>query len=664
MDPIAAFKKQQERNGVTAEVDKSNEQVRREHPRWSMIFDKWDTSKDGLLQLEEVTKGFSMVLGAGSEMPLHHMKQVFAEVDAESIGGLNFKQFCTFTRQVSMHMCNHPKWKRQEDALTAEEEKQQALIDRQTKASQEPDLFEILGLPRSKDIQELEERKNRAISNNSSARQRRLSMVASSIITGRRFVAALKQPKPPSGSLDVEPNFSAVPAMSAGSMTSACSEHDKRESVMLENKLAEQFERFTVSSPRMSASRKLGNPRQIHLDENLPQVRALGKRYAGCLQLRFSPDGSQLAGSFFDGGVRIFNVDKGSQAHCINMASFKGGTVRRTRSTSGDVGDGPLFGSEGSEFEEVEVDLQRVVKFWEPGTNLRWQPGSGKLNGLGTVDCSGLLSVWDIPRNKEPRQPQCIGQISTGTSLCAIAFTCHSANVAVGGDERIIKLYDIERAFGSTEFVGERQLGAGVSYNSQSKGHSLKIVSISAHPTQPSILVSVGLDRRILLWDVRAGGSLPVGAMHGPELAGDAVDIGKDGLSLLAGSHRSKQPIEIYDLRMTEEESKPVNSYEWCSNDAGSGGVTKYPTCQLFSAGWDECENTTIVAAGENENLARVFERPSDPEQPLQVIGTLRGKDQGFWSSAISADARSVAFGGCDGSVCILDVSQRRSHTK
>lgn len=259
MDPIAAFKKQQERNGVAAGMDKSNDQLRREHPRWSVIFDKWDTSKDGLLQLDEVTKGFSMVLGAGSEVPLHHMKKVFAEVDTESIGGLNFRQFCTFTRQVSTYMCNHPKWKQQEDVLTAEEEKQQALLDRQAKVSQEPDLFDILGIPRSKDIQELEERKNRAISNNSSNRQRRLSMVASSIITGRRFVAALR-PSKPAGSLDVEPNFSAVPAMGAGSSVSSCSEHGKAEGTKTSGEVGRAIRAFHRELPSHKCIASVGGP--------------------------------------------------------------------------------------------------------------------------------------------------------------------------------------------------------------------------------------------------------------------------------------------------------------------------------------------------------------------------------------------------------------------
>jgi len=40
-------------------------------------------------------------------------------------------------------------------------------------------------------------------------------------------------------------------------------------------------------------------------------------------------------------------------------------------------------------------------------------------------------------------------------------------------------------------------------------------------------------------------------------------------------------------------------------------------------------------------------------------VGTLRGKDQSFFSANISDDGRSAAFGAADGVVAIVDLRSR-----
>lgn len=276
---------------------------------------------------------------------------------------------------------------------------------------------------------------------------------------------------------------------------------------------------------------------------------------------------------------------------------------------------------------------------------------------LATVDTAGVVSLFDVPRPKEARPARCLGQVMTGSPLSALAWTNDGSAVAVAGGEKAIRIYDVEVEMGKATFNATRTLGQSVAFCGKCTGHNLKIVSLCAHPLAPQMLVSAGLDRQILVWDIRTGDS-PVANIHGPELAGDSIDVSRDGYSVLAGSHRSKNPIEIFDLRMNED-AKPTVSYGWRGNEEATEGGGKWTTCLLFSAAWDSWENKTIVAAGENENLARVYERPADPNDPLRIVGTMRGKEQGFWSAAISTDGRCVATGSADGAVCIVDVNRR-----
>jgi WD40 repeat protein len=461
-----------------------------------------------------------------------------------------------------------------------------------------------------------------------------------------------------------------VVSRSGSKTASECAYREPPEST----KIRETWDRWSLATPRGTAPRILANARQILLPEYLPQLRALGRRSAGCFKLSFSPDGSQLAGGFFDGGVRVFDVDGGTQVHCMNLPAWKGGTVRLLEDKKRDAErEAALSTPDYSQFykDMDEPDLESIVKTWEPVTNLRWRPGGGKASVLATVDTRGMLSLWDVPRLKQANASRCLGQVDTGDPLHAVCFSADGASVCCGGNGKVVHVYDIESETGKMTFCDVekkpqgRTLGSSHCFRGKCEGHALRVVSLCAHPEKPELIISAGLDRHVLLWDIRASGDHPSGCIYGPELLGDAVDINRDGNSLLVGSHRSKNPIQIFDIRKLhdptlEDEDTPVTSYSWRGNEDRAEGAGQYTSSLIFSVGWDAWESKTIVAAGENENLARVYDRSTaDPEEPLRVIGTLRGKEQAFWSSAVSTDGRNVAVGSADGAVCIMDVERK-----
>ena len=109
--------------------------------------------------------------------------------------------------------------------------------------------------------------------------------------------------------------------------------------------------------------------------------------------------------------------------------------------------------------------------------------------------------------------------------------------------------------------------------------HGLKIMSIRSVPAQQHIFLSGSMDRSlsslspkvlarsILIWDARSGRA-PIGWMGGIDISGDSLDISRDGYTLLVGSHRSVNPLQLFDLRMLKDETKGVStqafqSYQW-----------------------------------------------------------------------------------------------------
>lgn len=82
-------------------------------------------------------------------------------------------------------------------------------------------------------------------------------------------------------------------------------------------------------------------------------------------------------------------------------------------------------------------------------------------------------------------------------------------------------------------------------------GHSNRIFSIKFHPFDSNILVSGGWDNTVWIYDVRQRG--PVGNIYGPHICGEAIDLRQDGFTLLTGSYRQENPLELWDIRKFEK---------------------------------------------------------------------------------------------------------------
>lgn len=311
---------------------------------------------------------------------------------------------------------------------------------------------------------------------------------------------------------------------------------------------------------------------------------------------------------------------------------------------------------------------------------------------LGTTDNAGVVCLWRLDSDADCPL-ECVFQTEGGTALNALCFTSDRNRLAVAGADRTVHVYDIDEGSSGTKLkalmepfhhsgngpspkavpqgaftfsatpdavqrmdTGDLENNGATSYMS---GHKGPIVCLQADPVNPNLLFSGGIGRMILRWDLRVGGN-SVGMIRGPRLSGDSMDISRDGQMLLTGSHRADNPLEIYDLR---ELSKPSSilvdacaSFSWSADEAVPKPPAAAQSCMLLGVAWDSDTNKTIAAAGENENLAKIFIHEKDTEQPLRTVGCFASRAGRFLSAAASPDGSQVAFGSIDGSVHLARV--------
>ena len=78
-------------------------------------------------------------------------------------------------------------------------------------------------------------------------------------------------------------------------------------------------------------------------------------------------------------------------------------------------------------------------------------------------------------------------------------------------------------------------------------GHSNRIFCVKFNPTDPNMIVSGGWDRTVQLMDLRV--RCPVNYFFGPHICGETIDFRRDGNTMVTGSYRMDDVLEVWDLR-------------------------------------------------------------------------------------------------------------------
>lgn len=316
-----------------------------------------------------------------------------------------------------------------------------------------------------------------------------------------------------------------------------------------------------------------------------------------CFSVRFSPDEQFLACSFKNGAINVYNAVTGEQDIPV------------------------LFHAIGPKSADVPI------------TQVRWRPMTGIFRSEPALlsvcyEGEGKVLHWDINSCKVTNiiteagnQPFCVDYNSEATSF------------ATAGTDRIVRLYD-ER---EKKLLQAMQGGD----NKETVGHSNRIMAMKFHPTEPSLLITGGMDNTTQIWDTRVGYS--VRSLWNCDITGDSIDWAQDGRHILTGSRRHRNALQIWDSSTGE-----------CIENVDWGSVSpKGETCMIFGAQFSKDPTSImIVAGGSNANETKFFTRTGDGH--AVPFGALVHVPRAVYCVDWSPKTSMCAIGGQDGKVRVV----------
>lgn len=301
--------------------------------------------------------------------------------------------------------------------------------------------------------------------------------------------------------------------------------------------------------------------------------------------VRFSLDGLFLAAAGASGEIKVYDVKTGSATLLNNPATHEHDAI----------------------------------------TSIRWRPSRSFSPPLALASTSskGVLTFYDVVRNR------ILGShFEEGSGIMTCDWTSDCSRICTGGSSGEVKVYGVD--------VMEPIMACTASEFHGILGHSSRVLSLKCHPTNPDILFTAGLDTRVITWDLRT--ARPERVFSGPQMVGDAMDLSSDGDTILTGSCRREDALELWDAG---------SGTRICGLDWSSGEDDPFSKCLIYTASLSRDKKARfIVAGGKHDNLSRVYCGGA-------AVGTIHGGTTSFWSSECSLEDGRIAFGMSDGR-CLL----------
>lgn len=222
--------------------------------------------------------------------------------------------------------------------------------------------------------------------------------------------------------------------------------------------------------------------------------------------------------------------------------------------------------------EETEVIDARLTPVNFPATCLKWRPKNGFSRALPKLTASygnGDVKCWDV-ESKELKY-----KISEGENIgiYSIDYNRSGNSLLTAGMDYTVRVYDENTLKMTHEFAPT--LGSIVN-------HFNRVFCAKFGPEDDRMIYSGGADRMICVHDIRCKYS--VRNIVGPYVLGDCIDV-HDNM-LLAGSYRSAECIEVWDIRNYDK----LYTYDWDQSDYQLGG-------QVVSAKFMRDGKHSIIAA-------------------------------------------------------------------
>lgn len=162
---------------------------------------------------------------------------------------------------------------------------------------------------------------------------------------------------------------------------------------------------------------------------------------------------------------------------------------------------------------------------------------------LVTGSADGTLRHWHTTSGK------CLHSVleDPENHIYTMDYSRDGTLLAVAGRDLKIRVYDE-----TTKSLAFTMKGLA-----EQPGHSNRIFCCKFNPSDSNMIVSGGWDNTIQIYDTRYRG--PVSSIYGPHICGDCIEIRNDGVTMMTGSYRMDDVIEVWDLRV----NRRVRTIPW-----------------------------------------------------------------------------------------------------
>jgi len=336
----------------------------------------------------------------------------------------------------------------------------------------------------------------------------------------------------------------------------------------------------------------------------------MGESPAELFCAKYDPEDRYIACGYGDGVTRIFNLETGKLSFSLSGSLALAGAI-----------------------DEMPV------------TALKWRPQSSQLktqNVLVTCQADGSLKHWHVTSGK------CLHARCDDSEnhLYCLDFNADGTLLAVAGRDCHVRVYD----------ETTKSLAVKMKERGELPGHSNRIFSLKFNPLDQNMIVSGGWDNTLQIYDLRVKG--PVESILGPHVCGcDALDFRNDGHTLLAGSYRQEDALQLFDMRTFE----CVRSYDWDGVGAGQllfndGEEAKLQSFKpksapmLYAARFNRKQDL-IIAGGAGQNEVRIFDFESGG-----MVAMISDMERAVLTIDTARNSNGFAFGSSDSLLRVMDI--------
>ncbi|CAE7619458.1 unnamed protein product [Symbiodinium natans] len=273
-----------------------------------------------------------------------------------------------------------------------------------------------------------------------------------------------------------------------------------------------------------------------------------------------------------------------------------------------------------------------------PVTQVRWRPecfGHTK-SILVSVGADGKITHWHAFSGKQMHE-----LIEPENQLFCLDFLYDGTQFATAGKQRHIRIYDE-----STKKLVQLMRGGD---DANSVGPSNRVFSLKYHPLMRHVIVSGGWDSSVQIWDTRQGRA--VRAIAGPHICGDALDICQDGATVLTGSWRIQDQLQLWDFRMERL--------------LATLPLSQSTPCMIYAAQFSKDDTSGMIAAGgSGDHEVKVFQRMESGEACAQTepFGKISGFAQACYCVDFANAGDMLAAAGGDGIIQIMNIHRQHAH--